>query len=138
MLVFSGKKFELLPAAPDLYGRVYYFVSNGEVMSPKAYPKMVAEMVCAAWNGDDSKFYEIAEGYAGLERTVEKYSKLDTLISQDNQRLTERNAELEKALEAIVDAASIVDYEESRTKLQLLELGKFARAKARTALKKGE
>jgi hypothetical protein len=67
MIVSMGKKYELVPAAPDLYGRVYYFVSNGEIMSPKSYPKFVAELVCASWNGDDSKFYEVAETIANVE-----------------------------------------------------------------------
>jgi len=61
MFINLNKKFELLPAASDLYGRVYYFVSNGDVMSPKSYPKPVAELVCAAWNGEDSQFYAVAD-----------------------------------------------------------------------------
>jgi hypothetical protein len=67
MIINLGKKYELLAAAPDLYGRVYYFVSNGEIMSPKSYSKPVAEMVCAAWNGEDAKFYEVAEELGALQ-----------------------------------------------------------------------
>lgn len=99
MIVSLGKKFELLPAAPDLYGRVYYFVSNGEVMSPKTYPKLVAELVCASWNGDDSKFYEVAA-----------------------------------ALEAIFDAAKVLDHPESSNSVQLKHFAEFARDKAKKAL----
>lgn len=72
MLINLGKKYELVAAAPDIYGRVYYFVSNGDVMSPKSYPKIVAEMVCAAWNGDDSKFYDVAETLDKLEQRLKK------------------------------------------------------------------
>jgi hypothetical protein len=71
MLINLGKKYELMAAAPDLYGRVYYFVSNGDMMSPKSYPKPVAEMVCAAWNGDDSKFYDVAEELTALQDFAE-------------------------------------------------------------------
>lgn len=66
MFVNVGKKFELVAAPPDLYGRVYFWVSNGDVMSSKTYPKLVAELVCASMNGDDSKFYEVADIFAAI------------------------------------------------------------------------
>lgn len=99
MIISLGKKFELRAAPPDLYGRVYYWVSNGEVMSPKTYPKLVAELVCAAWNGDDSKFYDVAD-----------------------------------VLEAIVDAAKVLDHDESINSVQLKHFAEFARDRARSIL----
>jgi hypothetical protein len=74
------KKFTLLLAAPDILGEKHYFVSNGEIMSPRAYStKLHAELVCASMNGDDVKLGDIASNLLDFVQKVAKVNNPESL-----------------------------------------------------------